>query len=60
MKQFMSRKDAAAYTGVSYDAIRKGTASGAIPCIRSGKKYLVNMLLWLEQLNRESRNQGEK
>ncbi len=54
MKQYMSRKEAAQYTGLSYHFIRTGTDNGTIPYIMSGKKILVNVPRLLEQLDKES------
>ena len=54
MKQYMSRKEAAKYTGLSYHFIRRGTDNGTIPYIMSGKKILVNVPRLLEALDKES------
>lgn len=54
MKQYMSRKEAALYTGLNYHFIRKGTDNGTIPYIMSGKKILVNVPRLLESLDKES------
>lgn len=53
-KRFMSRKEAAAYTGLSYSFIRKGTEAGTIPYILSGKKIMVNVPALLAKLEEES------
>ena len=53
-KIYMSRKEAAAYTGLSYHFIRKGTENGTIPHIMSGNRFLVNVPKLLEQLEEES------
>ncbi len=54
-KMFMTRKEASEYTGISYCAIRKGTIDGSIPCKKIGNKNLINMPIWLKQLDDESR-----
>ena len=54
-KPFMSRKEAAEYTGFSYCSVRKGTLDGSIPCKMVGNKHYINMALWLKQLESESR-----
>ena len=54
IKRFMTRKEAAEYTGLSYSYIRQGTDQGKIPHIKSGTKILVNVPLLIEKLNRES------
>ena len=51
----MNIKDSAAYSGCSEYYIRNGIKNGTIPHIRSGNKYLINVPLWIEQLNEQSR-----
>ena len=53
-KIYMSRKEAAAYTGLSYHFIRKGTENGTIPHIMSGNRFLVNVPMLLQKLEEES------
>ena len=53
-KIYMSRKEAAAFTGLSYHFIRKGTENGTIPHIMSGNRFLVNVPKLLQQLEEES------
>ncbi|MBQ6670125.1 MAG: excisionase family DNA-binding protein [Firmicutes bacterium] len=53
-KIYMSRREAADYTGLSYHFIRKGTENGTIPFIMSGNRFLVNVPLLLKQLEERS------
>lgn len=46
-------------TGLSVKAIRQGCKDGSIPHIQHGRDYLVNMPLFIEQLNSASL-QGEE
>ncbi len=46
---------AAFLTGLSQSYIREGCKAGTIPHIRVGTDYRVNMPLFMEQLNRESK-----
>lgn len=52
---FQRYRGAAAITGLSYKYIRDGCLNGTIPCIMVGSDRLVNMPLFLEQLNEVSR-----
>ena len=54
MQVFMSIPEAAKYTGLAACFIRKGVKDGTIPAINAGKKYLVNIPLMIEKLNKES------
>lgn len=45
---------AAKLSGASQYFIRLGCRNGTIPCVRSGRKYLVNMPLFMEQLDKLS------
>ena len=42
-------------TGASRFFIRNGCRDGSIPCIKSGSKYMVNLPLFLEMLDRLSK-----
>lgn len=42
-KRFLSIRDAATVTGLSQYYLRAGCRDGSVPCIRSGKKYLVDV-----------------
>lgn len=42
-KRFLSIKDAATVTGLSQYYLRAGCRDGSVPCIRSGRKYLVDV-----------------
>ena len=48
-------RHAAYISGRSLWSIREGLKAGTIPHIRVGRDYLVNMRLWTEQMERESR-----
>ena len=54
-KIFISAREAAKLTGVSYPAILKGCNDGSIPHIVSGNKFLINAPMLIEKLNEESR-----
>ena len=41
-------------TGLSTNYLRTGCRAGAIPCIMSGSKYMINVPMLIEILNRES------
>ena len=60
MQVFMSIPETAKYTGLAACYIRKGVKAGEIPAINAGKKYLVNVPLMLEKLNKESEAQCGK
>lgn len=51
---FQSINDTAYLTGISRASIRKGCKAGAIPHIRAGSKYLVNVPKYLDLLDRAS------
>ena len=42
-KRFLSIRDAATVTGLSQFYLRNGCRDGSVPCIRSGRKYLVDV-----------------
>ena len=42
-KRFLSIRDAATVTGLSQFFLRSGCRDGSVPCIRSGRKYLVDV-----------------
>ncbi|MGN1028199.1 MAG: hypothetical protein ACI4P4_17560 [Faecousia sp.] len=42
-KRFLSIKDASTVTGLSQYYLRAGCRAGSVPCIRSGRKYLVDV-----------------
>lgn len=47
---FMKIKEAATATGLSQLYIRKGCRDGSIPCVRSGRVYMVNVPALLKKL----------
>ena len=57
-KMFYSVKESATLTGRSQKSIREGCKNSTIPHIRVGEganaRFMVNLPLYLEQLNRES------
>lgn len=59
MQVFMSIPETAKYTGLATCFLRKGIKAGEIPAINAGKKYLVNVPLLLEKLNKESEARAE-
>lgn len=42
-KRFLSIKDAATVTGLSQFYLRNGCRDGSVPCIMSGRKFLVDV-----------------
>lgn len=46
-------------TGASRFFIRNGCRDGSIPCIKSGSKYMVNLPLFLEMLDRLSKGEDQ-
>lgn len=51
---FQTITGAARITGLAQGFIRDGCKNNAIPHIRCGQEYRVNMPLWMERLNAES------
>ncbi len=47
--------DTARLTGASRCFVRNGCRDGSIPCIKFGNKYMVNLPLFLEMLDAQSR-----
>lgn len=56
-KLFMSVRELSRASGISEAYIRKGIKDGSIPVIWSGSKANVNVRLFLEQLDQESRKE---
>ena len=52
-KIYYSISEAATITGLSQKYIRSGLKDGTIPHIKSGNKNLINVPLWLKQLDCE-------
>lgn len=42
-KRFLSIRDAATVTGLSQFYLRNGCRDGSVPCIKSGRKYMVDV-----------------
>lgn len=57
---FQPISGAAAITGLSMYHLRRGCISGEIPHIKVGPDYRINMPLFLEMLNNESRGSCDK
>ena len=51
---FMSIKDTATATGLSQKYLRAGVRNGEIPHICVGAKYMINLPVLMECLNRKS------
>lgn len=54
LKNFQSISEAAKLTGLSSFFIRRGCRDGTIPHIKSGTKFLVNVPLLIEQMDKQS------
>ena len=52
---YMKPRPLARYTGISEDYIRRGLRAEKIAHIRSGRDFLVNVPLFLEQMEIESK-----
>lgn len=52
--QFQTIQDAVRTTGLSSYFLRQGCKNGSIPYIKSGNKFMINVPLLLEQLNKQS------
>lgn len=52
--RFQTIADATRTTGLSQYFIRRGCHDGTIPHIKSGNKFLVNIPLLIEQMDRQS------
>lgn len=50
MKIYMTIRETSEYTGLSQHYIRLGCRSGAIPHMRAGNKYLINVPAMLDML----------
>ena len=58
-QRFQTIADATRTTGLSQYFIRRGCKDGSIPHVKSGSKFLVNIPLLLEAMDRQSiRNDG--
>ena len=54
-KRFMSIRETARYTGISEAFIRKGVRDHTIPHFMSGNKALINVPLFIEIIDEQSR-----
>lgn len=52
--RFQTFADASRTTGLSQYFLRRGCKAGTIPHIKSGNKFLVNVPLLIEQMDRQS------
>lgn len=57
---FQSITGAAVITGLSTKYLRRGCIAGEIPHIKIGPDYRINMPLFFEQLNNESRGNCDR
>lgn len=55
---FLSIEKACEVTGLSQYFLRSGCKSGEIPCVKSGRVYMINVPALLAKLDAESK--GEK
>ena len=51
---FLSIEKACEVTGLSQYYLRNGCRSGEVPCLKSGRVYMVNVPALLEKLNTET------
>lgn len=51
---FLSIEQACQVTGLSQFFLRNGCRSGEVPCVKSGRVYMVNVPALLRKLNAES------
>ncbi len=57
--QFLTIKQAVNATGLSMYFLRRGIEAKTIPFVKSGNRYLINVPLLLEKLNKESLEYGQ-
>lgn len=55
-RQFQTIAETSRTTGLSQYYIRCGCRGGTVPHIKSGSKFMVNVPLLIEQMNRQSLN----
>ncbi|MBQ4424568.1 MAG: hypothetical protein II882_02390 [Lachnospiraceae bacterium] len=53
-KPFMTIKETVAVTGLSQFYLRQGIKAGTVPYIQSGNRFLINVPMLMDALNRES------
>ena len=58
IRLFATIEQASKYTGLAQSYIRAGVKNGTIPHIKSGRKYLVNMLRFLEMIEATENTTG--
>lgn len=58
-KPFLTMRETVKATGLSLYYLRNGIKAGTVPHIQSGNKFLVNVPMLIEKLNRESRKGQE-
>ncbi len=56
-KMFLTIKETAQLTGISQYYLRNGCRSGSVPHIMSGSRFLINVPMLLDSMNRESKGQ---
>ena len=59
-KPFMTIKEACNYTGLSQGFLRRGVKDGSIPAVSVGAKYMINMRLFFEKMDKESEAANDK
>lgn len=53
-KPFLTIKEASQVTGLSQYFLRSGCRDGSVPCIRSGRTYMVNVPALLRKLEHQA------
>ncbi|MCC8078632.1 MAG: hypothetical protein LIO57_00975 [Oscillospiraceae bacterium] len=56
---FLNINDTAAHFGLARSFVRAGCIAGRIPHIKCGQKYMINIPMYMEQLNTEAEVSGE-
>ena len=54
--RFVSQKEAAKVTGCSLYFIKEGVKAGRIPHLRDGRRIYIDLPLFMEELDKQSRN----
>ena len=53
---FLKIQDAVRVTGLSAYFLRQGCRDGSVPCVRSGRRYFINIPALMRKLNAEGNN----
>lgn len=59
-KTFLTIRQTVEVTGLSTHYLRNGCRTGTVPHITSGNRFLINVPLLIEGLNRESASAGNR